>query len=126
MRLISRAALEEVMVNRTTITLFSVAAAAALAIPAAMTPAAAQVGINLPGVSVNIGTPPPAPIYEAVPSPREGYAWAPGYWNWQNERHVWAPGHWIVAQPGQRWVADRWIEAPDGGWHYERGHWVGG
>lgn len=36
--------------------------------------AAAQVSVN-----INIGTPPPAPRYEAPPPPRGGYIWAPGY-----------------------------------------------
>ena len=65
-----------------------------------MTPAAAQVGVN-----ISIGTPPPAPIFEAVPAPRVGYVWAPGFWRREHERHVWAPGHWIAARPGHRWVS---------------------
>jgi hypothetical protein len=103
------------MMKRTAITLL---AAAAILAPAALTPAAAQLG-----VSVNIGTPPPAPIYEVVPAPRVGYTWAPGYWRWENERHVWAPGHWIEARHGHHWVADHWVEGPHGGWHHDAGHW---
>ena len=74
-------------------------------------------------VSISIGTPPPAPIYEAVPAPRVGYVWAPGFWRWEHERHVWAPGHWIAGRRGHRWVADRWVEGPHGGWRHEPGHW---
>ena len=103
------------MMKRTAITLLAVAAIFA---PAAITPAAAQVGVN-----ISIGTPPPAPIYEAVPAPRVGYVWAPGFWRWEHERHVWAPGHWIEGRPGHHWVADHWVEGPRGGWHHEAGHW---
>ena len=104
---------------------FTFLAAAAIstsvvAAPAIFTPAAAQVG-----VSITVGTPPPAPIYEVVPAPRAGYAWAPGYWRWENERHIWAPGRWIEARHGHHWVADRWVrvEGPHGGWRHEMGHW---
>ena len=85
--------------KRTAITLLAVAAIFA---PAALTPAAAQVGVN-----ISIGTPPPAP----------------GFWRWEHERHVWAPGHWIEGRPGHHWVADHWVEGPHGGWHHEAGHW---
>ena|SRR5437016_6320412 len=37
---------------------------------------------------------PPAPVYEPVPPPREGYTWAPGYWRWEGDRQVWVSGHW--------------------------------
>jgi hypothetical protein len=105
------------MIKRTAIALLAVAAILA---PAAMTPAAAQVGVN-----ISIGVPPPAPIYEAVPAPRVGYVWAPGFWRWEHERHVWAPGHWIAGRPGHHWVADHWahVEGPHGGWRHEPGHW---
>jgi hypothetical protein len=108
------------MLKRTALVMLAVAAFLA---PAALTPAAAQVG-----VSINIGVPPPAPIYEAVPAPRVGYVWAPGFWRWEGERHVWAPGHWMADRPGQHWVADHWnhVEGPHGGWHHEPGHWEHG
>src|SRR6476469_5650444 len=31
---------------------------------------------------------PPAPMYEAVPAPRQGYIWAPGHYTWDNGRYV--------------------------------------
>jgi WXXGXW repeat (2 copies) len=73
-------------------------------------------------VSINLGVAPPAPRYELVPAPRSGYAWAPGYWQWEGQRHVWAPGRWLEARPGSYWVADRW-EPRDGRHYYEPGHW---
>jgi YXWGXW repeat-containing protein len=110
---------EDLMIKRTALILL---AGAALFTPAAFTPAAAQ---SL-GVNISIGTPPPPPIYEAVPAPRVGYVWAPGYWRWEHERHIWAPGHWMAARPGHRWVADRWVEGPHGHWHHDSGHWERG
>ena len=88
---------------------------AVIAASAAAMPAAAEISINL-----NFG--PPATRYEAVPAPRSGYVWAPGYWRWQNERHVWTTGHWIEERPGSRWVADRW-EPREGRHYYSPGHW---
>jgi hypothetical protein len=84
--------------------------------PVAM-PAAAQININ-----IDLGVAPPAQRYEAVPAPRSGYVWAPGYWRWEDQRHVWAPGRWMTARPGYYWVADRW-QPREGRHHYEAGHW---
>src|SRR3979490_665125 len=105
------------MMKRTAITLLAVAAIFA---PAAITPAAAQVG-----VSISIGTPPPAPIFESVRPRRAGPAWAPGFWRWEHERHVWAPGHWIAERPGHHWVADHWahVEGPPSGLCPDPGFW---
>lgn len=80
-------------------------------------PAAAQININ-----IDLGLAPPAPRYEVIPAPRSGYAWAPGYWQWEGQRHVWAPGRWQAARPGSYWVADRW-QAKDGRHHFEPGRW---
>ena len=103
-------------------TLFTTLAAAAislpaLTVPALVTPAAAQANLN-----ISIGTPPPAPIYEAVPVPRPGYVWAPGFWRWDSGRHVWAPGHWMGERRGYHWVPDRW-DHHDGGYRHMEGHW---
>ena len=43
---------------------------------------------------------PPAPVYEAAPPPRVGYAWQAGYWGWQYGRYVWVPGHWVAVARG--------------------------
>ena len=90
---------------------------ALIALGSAAMPVAAEVNI-----SVNLGVAPPAPRYELVPASRPGYAWAPGYWDWENDRHVWSQGRWIAARPGSYWVADRW-DARDGRHYYEPGHW---
>ena len=104
--------------------LFTVLAAAAISTPAIvapaiMSPAAAQASMS---VGVTIGTPPPAPVYEAVPVARVGYVWAPGYWRWEHERHVWMPGRWMAGRPGYHWVPDRWDRVHEG-WHHNEGHW---
>jgi len=91
---------------------------AMLALGSVAIPAAAQ-------VSINIGIAPPPLRYEAVPAARSGYAWAPGYWQWQNERHVWATGRWVAERPGSYWVADRW-EPRDGRHYYQPGRWEQG
>jgi hypothetical protein len=90
---------------------------ALITLGSAAMPAAAEVSI-----SINLGVAPPAPRYEVVPGPRSGYAWAPGYWQWEDQRHVWAQGRWVEARPGHYWVADRW-EAKDKRYHYKPGHW---
>ncbi|MFI5001113.1 MAG: YXWGXW repeat-containing protein [Reyranellales bacterium] len=92
----------------------------AVVAPAVFSPASAQIDFN-----INFG-PPPAPQYELVPAPRPGYAWAPGYWQVENNRHVWAPGHWMQQRPGQHWVADRWDSHREGDrdrWQHQAGHW---
>ena len=63
------------MLKRIAITSLAAAAvfSTATVAMAPVTPAAAQ-------VSVTFGSPPPAPIYEAVPAPRAGYVWAPGHY----------------------------------------------
>ena len=88
---------------------------AMLAVGSVAMPAAAQ-------ISINIGVAPPPVRYEMVPAPRSGYTWAPGYWQWQDQRHVWATGRWIAVRPGSHWVADRW-EPRDGRHYYQPGRW---
>jgi hypothetical protein len=107
------------MMMRTLYTVFAAAAIStpALVAPAMISPAAAQASLN-----ISIGTPPPAPIYEAVPAPRAGYVWAPGYWNWNGSRHVWTGGRWMAERRGYNWVPDRWAHV-NGGWHHEPGRW---
>ena len=82
-------------------------------------PAVSHAQVSL---SVNIGVPPPPPRVEAVPPPRSGYVWAPGYWRWEGRRHVWMDGHWERARPGHYWVAERWVQEGRH-WRLEPGHW---
>ena len=73
-------------------------------------------------VEVYVNTPPPAVRYEVVPSARAGYVWAPGYWNWRNNRHVWAKGHWERERTGYFYHPHRWTER-ENRWYYERSRW---
>ena len=111
------------MMKRSLLVTFAAAAISttALVAPALVTPAAAEVGVN-----ISIGSPPPAPLYEVVPAHRAGYVWAPGYWNWSGNRHVWAPGRYVAERPGYRYVPDRWDSYRDGDrdrWQHHAGHW---
>lgn len=72
-----------------------------LAASSATAPAFAQ-------VSISISIAPPAPHYELVPVLAPGYAWAPGYWAWNVDRHIWIRGRRIVQRDGYRWQPDRW------------------
>jgi hypothetical protein len=67
-------------------------------------------------------TPPPAPRVEHEPPHRDGYAWAPGYWEWNGRFFHWVSGTWILERRNQHWVADHW-DAIGNQWHYVRGHW---
>jgi hypothetical protein len=73
-------------------------------------------------VSLDVTVAPPPPRYEAVPPPRPGYVWAPGYWNRTGTGWDWRGGRWVGAEPGSRWAADTWVQAGPR-WHYVPGHW---
>ena len=64
-------------------------AASACALPA-ISQAERYVVVTPPGVTYT-----PAPVYEPVPSPREGYVWMPGYWSRDGDRQVWISGHFV-------------------------------
>lgn len=94
--------------------------AAALALgAAALMPlsASAQIGVNL-----YVDTAPPAPRYESIPAPRSGYVWAPGYWNWEGNRHVWIAGHWETERRGYRYERSEWVRDNDR-WRLNHGGW---
>lgn len=96
------------------------AAAAMLAITsAAFLPieAIAQVSVN-----IILGDAPPPVRYEVVPAPRNGYVWAPGYWNWSGNRHVWSNGHWERNRPDYSYAQPQWRQENDG-WRLDRGGW---
>src|SRR4051794_40913665 len=70
--------------------------------------------VYYPGQSVIVQTAPPAPLYEAVPAPREGYVWAPGHFEWRNGQYAWVSGEWMMSRPGFAWHAPRWEQRGDG------------
>jgi hypothetical protein len=107
------------MLKRIAITSLAAAAVFSTATVGMATPAAAQVGVTF-------GSPPPAPVYEAVPAPRAGYLWAPGHYRLVNDRYVWSPGHWEAARAGYRYVPDAWERVVSGGreqWRYVPSRW---
>ena len=77
-----------------------------------------------PNQAVLVQSPPPAPIYEAQPSPREGYVWAPGHFEWRNGQYAWIGGEWMTDRPGFAWRGGHWEQRNDGTWQFVAGHWM--
>jgi hypothetical protein len=67
---------------------------------------------------------PPAPRVEPV-APREGYIWAPGYWEWNGLAYKWVSGRYIYERRVAHWVPDRW-EQVGPHWQHVHGHWEQG
>ena len=65
---------------------------------------------------------PPPVRYEAVPAPRPGYVWSPGYWNAKSNHHVWQGGHWERDRAGHNYAQPAWTQH-DNQWQLQRGHW---
>ncbi len=87
-------------------------------------------GLAAPGISqaraaVYVNVAPPAPVVEAVPAPRAGYVWAPGYHRWNGHRYVWTHGYWVREHPGRHWVAHHWERHGDR-WVLRDGYWAHG
>ncbi|HXH37611.1 MAG TPA: hypothetical protein VNN08_03210 [Thermoanaerobaculia bacterium] len=65
--------------------------------------------------------PPRAVVERVVVAPGQGYAWQPGYHEWNGRAYAWRSGVWV--RPPRRhamWVPGRWV-------HERRGHyWVAG
>ncbi|MES2742629.1 MAG: YXWGXW repeat-containing protein [Pseudomonadota bacterium] len=99
----------------------TLSAAAMLAVSTAAflpTQAMAQVDVN-----IVIGTAPPPPRYEPVPTMRRGYVWAPGFWNWDGRVHVWNEGHWETERVGRQFQRAEWVH-DQYGWRLNRGGWI--
>ena len=73
------------------------------------------------GAGMQSDAAPPAPREERAPA-RDGYVWAPGYWDWNGHAYTWVSGRYIYEHRGAHWVPDRWEQA---GSHWQRvsGHW---
>jgi len=71
-------------------------------------------------IYVRVGPPPPR--HEVVPIVQPGWAWIPGYWDWNGRHYVWVQGHRMHARHGRHWIPDRWNE-DHGRWRREHGHW---
>ena|SRR5450432_2171029 len=64
--------------------------------------------------------PPPARVERF--EPRDGYIWAPGYWEWTGRSYHWVSGTYLREHRGAHWVADRW-EPVELHWQRVAGHW---
>jgi WXXGXW repeat (2 copies) len=86
--------------------------------------AAAMAGPSLAAAAEGAGSadaaPPPARVERAAQ--RDGYVWAPGYWDWNGHAYHWVSGSYIYERRGAHWVADRW-EQVGSQWQHVRGHW---
>jgi hypothetical protein len=77
------------------------------------------------GVGIYLNVAPPESRYEAVPAPRRGYLWAPGYWDARYNRHVWQRGHWERERRGYHYNQPTWAQREDR-WELQRGRWSRG
>ena len=102
-------------------TLVAMTAASLLCMVVWSTGVYAQVSIN-----IEIGVPPPAPLYEVVPAPRPGYVWVPGYWGWDapGHKHRWKKGRWEHARPDFDYIPPQWQQTSQG-WVFVPEHWEG-
>jgi YXWGXW repeat-containing protein len=73
-------------------------------------------------VAVYFNSAPPAARYEVVPAPRNGYVWAPGYWNAKHNQHVWQAGHWERERHGYHYNQPTWVQH-DNQWQLHHGSW---
>ena len=81
--------------------------------------------LSLPAISATeifFNNAPPPTRHEAIPVPRRGYVWAPGYWDARAKKHSWRNGHWERQRAGHYYVQPRWVER-NNGWALERGRW---
>lgn len=75
-------------------------------------------------VVVNQAPPPPVTSSEdTAREQREGYVYAPGYWNWTGTKYEWTKGHYIPARKGYRYTAPRWVQEGEA-WTLYPEQWV--
>jgi hypothetical protein len=89
-----------------------------------LAPLAAQAQTTTTTTVVRIA--PPSPVNESMPSPREGFVWAPGHHEWRNGQYVWVQGHWLPERRGYAYVAPRWVQRGNGEWHMVGNNWERG
>ena len=56
-------------------------------------------------------------------APRQGYVWAPGYYDYAQNRHHWHKGHWVHERKGYTYVAPHWVD-DNGHWNLFAENWV--
>lgn len=52
--------------------------------------------------------PPPAERVESYGSPRAGFIWVRGRWDWRNGQWVWVDGYWERQRRNMVWIPGRW------------------
>ena len=78
--------------------------------------------VTLAGTGTEADTAPPPAREERAPAPRDGYVWAPGYWDWGGHAYSWVSGHYVFERRGAHWVPDRWDQVGEH-WQHVAGHW---
>lgn len=73
-------------------------------------------------VGIVVGNAPPPLPYEEVPSPRYGYVWVPGYWDWDGREYMWQEGYWLLDRAGYVYETPFWYFG-SGGWYRRPGGW---
>jgi hypothetical protein len=111
---------EFVMIRKTSIA----AAIAALATFAGVQAHAAPAAIAVDAANPSIRIAAPAPVAEAVPAPRAGFAWIPGTHVWANGGFHWVAGHWIPNVAGQELQESLYVRTADGSLQIAGGQWV--
>jgi hypothetical protein len=74
------------------------------------------------GAGVETDVAPPPARDERAPAPRDGYVWAPGYWEWSGHAYTWVSGRYIFERRAAHWVPDRWDQVGTH-WQHVNGHW---
>ncbi len=87
--------------------------------------AGVEIGVNIGGPEIIVGSQPPPMRLEVAPAaPGPGFIWIRGHWAWRRERWDWIGGRWDrVAQPGSTWIPGQWI-ARGNGWVWMEGHYA--
>ena len=74
------------------------------------------------GAGIEATVAPPPARDERPPAPRDGYIWAPGYWDWEGHGYSWVSGRYVFERHGAHWVPDRWDPVGEH-WQHVAGHW---
>jgi|SRR5277367_2287785 len=82
--------------------------------------AAGSAGSAFAGPDADVAPPPMRE--ERAPVARDGYVWAPGYWEWTGHSYSWVAGRFLFEHRGAHWVPDRWDQAGSH-WQHVNGHW---
>lgn len=64
---------------------------------------------------------PPQPQDEQV-TPRPGFLWIKGRWDWKNNQWTWVGGRWDRERSGYAWQEGRW-ERRGSAYHWVEGQW---